>query len=52
MGVRMIALTWNYENGIGYPNLSMKDMNGNQPNYKRSVDTEKRIDRVWYFICK
>lgn len=21
MGVRMIALTWNYENGIGYPNL-------------------------------
>ena len=29
MGVRMIALTWNYENGIGYPNLSMKDMNGN-----------------------
>lgn len=39
MGVRMIALTWNYENGIGYPNLSMKDMDGNKPNYKRNVDT-------------
>jgi membrane dipeptidase len=43
MGVRMIALTWNYENGIGYPNLSMKDMNGNHPNYKRSVDTERGL---------
>ena len=43
MGVRMIALTWNYENGIGYPNLSMKDMNGNRPNYKRSVDTERGL---------
>ena len=40
MGVRMIALTWNYENGIGYPNLSMKDMNGNRPNYKRSVSDD------------
>ena len=30
-------------NGIGYPNLSMKDMNGNQPNYKRSVDTERGL---------
>lgn len=39
MGVRMIALTWNYENGIGYPNLSMKDMDGNKPNYRRQVDT-------------
>ena len=25
MGVRMIALTWNYENGIGFPNLSIND---------------------------
>lgn len=24
-GVRMIALTWNYPNGIGYPNISMKE---------------------------
>lgn len=23
LGVRMIALTWNYENGIGYPNVSL-----------------------------
>lgn len=23
MGVRMIALTWNYENGIGYPNIAL-----------------------------
>jgi len=30
-------------NGIGYPNLSMKDMNGNRPNYKRSVDTERGL---------
>ena len=39
MGVRMIALTWNYENGIGYPNLSMKDMDGNKPNFKHGIDT-------------
>ena len=38
MGVRMIALTWNYENGIGYPNLSMKDMHGDKPNFKHNID--------------
>ena len=43
MGVRMIALTWNYPNGIGYPNLSMKDMDGNKPNYHRNVDTENGL---------
>lgn len=25
LGVRMITLTWNFENGIGHPNLQMKD---------------------------
>lgn len=30
LGVRMIALTWNYENGIGYPNF---DMNGDHHGY-------------------
>ena len=41
MGVRMIALTWNYENGIGYPNLSMNDMSNDykQANFFQRVDT-------------
>ena len=43
MGVRMIALTWNYENGIGYPNLSMKDMNGQFPNYYHKIDTNRGL---------
>ena len=43
MGVRMIALTWNYPNGIGYPNLSMKDMDGDKPNYYRHVDTQRGL---------
>lgn len=25
LGVRMITLTWNYENGIGYPNFTMSE---------------------------
>lgn len=40
MGVRMIALTWNYENGIGYPNLSMSDfVDYKQVNFLQRVDT-------------
>ena len=41
MGVRMIALTWNYENGIGFPNLSINDMGTdyNQANFFQRVDT-------------
>lgn len=27
LGVRMITLTWNYPNGIGYPNFDMNDEN-------------------------
>ena len=27
LGVRMITLTWNFSNGIGYPNFSMDDPN-------------------------
>lgn len=27
LGVRMITLTWNFENGIGYPNIFMLDEN-------------------------
>ena len=27
LGVRMITLTWNFSNGIGYPNFSMDDSN-------------------------
>lgn len=25
LGVRMLTLTWNHENGIGYPNVTLKD---------------------------
>ncbi|MCF0105291.1 MAG: membrane dipeptidase, partial [Holdemanella sp.] len=39
MGVRMIALTWNYENGIGYPNISMSKMDDfSIPNPLQQVD--------------
>ncbi|MDD7280633.1 dipeptidase [Floccifex sp.] len=41
MGVRMIALTWNYENGIGYPNLLMNPdfLDSNVPNLLQRVDS-------------
>lgn len=41
MGVRMIALTWNYENGIGYPNLLVNpDFSSMKvPNLLQRVDT-------------
>ena len=41
LGVRMIALTWNYENGIGFPNLSINDMGTDykQVNFFQRVDT-------------
>lgn len=32
LGVRMITLTWNYINGISYPNVNLS--NGNKPNIK------------------
>lgn len=37
LGVRMITLTWNYFNGIGYPNVNL--LNGNKPNIR--VPNEK-----------
>lgn len=37
LGVRMIALTWNYPNGIGYPNISMNEKN------IRRLDTENGL---------
>lgn len=41
MGVRMIALTWNYENGIGYPNLLVNPdfMDSKVPNLLQRVDS-------------
>ena len=41
MGVRMIALTWNYENGIGYPNLLINSgfADSKVPNLLQRVDT-------------
>lgn len=42
MGVRMIALTWNYENGIGFPNLSMNEIGSD---YKQA-NLLQRVDRV------
>ena len=41
LGVRMIALTWNYPNGIGYPNLSMDDFT----DYKQASPLQQ-IDTV------
>lgn len=45
MGVRMIALTWNYENGIGYPNLSMEETNHDYKlaNFLQRVDTVRGL---------
>lgn len=37
LGVRMITLTWNYFNGIGYPNVNLS--NGNKPSIR--VPNEK-----------
>lgn len=31
LGVRMLTLTWNYPNGIGYPNVNLS--NGNKPDF-------------------
>lgn len=40
MGVRMIALTWNYENGVGFPNLSMNEFDDyRQVNFLQRIDT-------------
>jgi len=33
LGVRMITLTWNYENGVGFPNFTMPS-DGEKPNFK------------------
>lgn len=33
LGVRMITLTWNYENGIGFPNFTYID--GQKPDFKK-----------------
>lgn len=41
MGVRMITLTWNYPNGIGFPNLNM----GTIQDYKQPVNLQQ-IDTV------
>lgn len=32
-GVRMITLTWNYPNGIGYPNVDLSVEHNNDPTY-------------------
>ena len=41
LGVRMICLTWNYENGVGYPNLLVNPdfVNSAVPNLLQRVDT-------------
>ncbi|MGN1277108.1 MAG: dipeptidase, partial [Floccifex sp.] len=41
MGVRMIALTWNYENGIGFPNLLVNPdfMDSKVPNLLQRIDS-------------
>ena len=40
LGVRMIALTWNYPNGIGYPNFSLDDFTDyKQASSLQQIDT-------------
>ena len=41
MGVRLITLIWNYENGIGYPNVASKDFS----EYTK-VDDEQKVDTI------
>ncbi len=41
MGVRMITLTWNFENGIGFPNLSL----GTFPDYHMAA-LGQRVDAL------
>ena len=41
LGVRMITLTWNYENGIGYPNVASKTFS----DYK-TIDFHQQVDTV------
>ncbi len=46
MGVRMVALTWNYPNEIGYPNVMNRLPNGEEDFYTPNTDlglTEKGI---------
>lgn len=44
MGVRMIALTWNYPNRIGSPNLSAYEYKDSKiPDPLQRVDTEHRL---------
>lgn len=41
MGVRLITLTWNYENGIGYPNVASRKFN----DYS-IVDSKQQVDTI------
>lgn len=58
LGVRMITLTWNYENGIGYPNYEKKadgSINRNLPNTKDGLTKEgieliKEMERLGMII--
>lgn len=34
LGVRMITLTWNFENGVGFPNFKRSDDPNQKPNFK------------------
>ncbi len=40
LGVRMLTLTWNYENGIGYPNFKL--IEGEKPDFK-TPNTKKGL---------
>ncbi|MGB8455174.1 MAG: dipeptidase [Anaerocolumna sp.] len=40
LGVRMLTLTWNYENGIGYPNFKL--IEGEKPDF-HSPDTKQGL---------
>ena len=42
LGVRMLTLTWNYENGIGYPNFEY--IKGEVPNFKSPNTTHGLTD--------
>lgn len=50
LGVRMLTLTWNYENGIGFPNVRL--IKGGIPDFKTPDTTNGLTDFGLEFICE
>lgn len=50
LGVRMICLNWNFENGVGYPNYGAYDASG-KPDY-RTPNTEKGLTEYGFSMVR